>query len=208
MLDLPFKNHLYGRENVPKPNRKKWIFLLIVLAIAYFWWSKQKRTPPTSPGEVKDLPKVTDQVPQGAAVSGEILVEMAQESSPADVAAVEKDLNLKLIPASNEPADLERIYTVQVAPEAVASTLRALRQHAKVASAEQNLIYALPQMVGGGSEEEAALAAKPTGNEDPGKRPFPDDPRFAEQWHLRQIHMPTAWTMGQGKGAIVAILDT
>jgi serine protease len=46
----------------------------------------------------------------------------------------------------------------------------------------------------------AADAAKPS--------PFPNDTCFRYQWHLRQIGMPDAWKLGQGKGAVVAVIDT
>jgi serine protease len=37
---------------------------------------------------------------------------------------------------------------------------------------------------------------------------FPDDPCFRYQWHLRQIGMPAAWKLGQGRGVVVAVIDT
>ena len=37
---------------------------------------------------------------------------------------------------------------------------------------------------------------------------FPNDACFRYQWHLRQIGLPQAWKMGQGKGVIVAVIDT
>lgn len=44
------------------------------------------------------------------------------------------------------------------------------------------------------------------------KRPapgFPNDPLYAKQWNLRQIHAPAAWAAGAtGRGAVIAILDT
>jgi len=46
----------------------------------------------------------------------------------------------------------------------------------------------------------AADAAKPS--------PFPNDTCFRYQWHLRQIGLPDAWQLGQGKGAVVAVIDT
>src|SRR5207248_2405847 len=36
----------------------------------------------------------------------------------------------------------------------------------------------------------------------------PNDPCFRYQWHLRQVGMPEAWKLGQGKGVIVAVIDT
>ncbi len=46
----------------------------------------------------------------------------------------------------------------------------------------------------------AATAAKPAD--------FPNDTCFRYQWHLRQIGLPEAWKLGQGKGVIVAVIDT
>ncbi len=37
---------------------------------------------------------------------------------------------------------------------------------------------------------------------------FPNDACFKYQWHLRQIGMPAAWKQGNGKGAVVAVIDT
>ena len=37
---------------------------------------------------------------------------------------------------------------------------------------------------------------------------FPNDACYKYQWHLRQIGMPAAWKQGNGKGAVVAVIDT
>jgi serine protease len=37
---------------------------------------------------------------------------------------------------------------------------------------------------------------------------FPNDACYKYQWHLRQIGMPDAWKRGNGKGVIVAVIDT
>ena len=37
---------------------------------------------------------------------------------------------------------------------------------------------------------------------------FPNDACFKYQWHLRQIGMPEAWKRGNGKGVVVAVIDT
>ena len=42
----------------------------------------------------------------------------------------------------------------------------------------------------------------------PTAKGFPNDACFKYQWHLRQIGMPGAWKQGNGKGAIVAVIDT
>lgn len=36
----------------------------------------------------------------------------------------------------------------------------------------------------------------------------PNDPRFGEQWHMRQIHAPEAWDVTRGRGVVVAVIDT
>jgi len=37
---------------------------------------------------------------------------------------------------------------------------------------------------------------------------FPNDACYKYQWHLRQIGMPDAWKRGNGKGVVVAVIDT
>jgi serine protease len=37
---------------------------------------------------------------------------------------------------------------------------------------------------------------------------FPNDPLYKHQWHLRQIGAPEAWKLADGKGVIVAVIDT
>lgn len=36
----------------------------------------------------------------------------------------------------------------------------------------------------------------------------PNDPRYPEQWNLKMIHAPEAWDRANGKGVIVAVIDT
>jgi serine protease len=52
---------------------------------------------------------------------------------------------------------------------------------------------------------EAECGAK-VGSDDTGS--FPNDACYKYQWHLRQIGMPAAWKQGNGKGAVVAVIDT
>ena len=37
---------------------------------------------------------------------------------------------------------------------------------------------------------------------------FPNDACYKYQWHMRQIGMPDAWKLGNGKGVVVAVIDT
>jgi serine protease len=50
-------------------------------------------------------------------------------------------------------------------------------------------------------EAECQTAAAPGGS-------FPNDACFKYQWHMRQIGMTDAWKRGNGKGVIVAVIDT
>jgi len=36
----------------------------------------------------------------------------------------------------------------------------------------------------------------------------PTTPCFRYQWHLQQIGLPAAWKLGQGRGVVVAVIDT
>lgn len=36
----------------------------------------------------------------------------------------------------------------------------------------------------------------------------PNDPRFGEQWHMRQIRADRAWDITRGRGVVVAVIDT
>ena len=37
---------------------------------------------------------------------------------------------------------------------------------------------------------------------------FPNDACYKYQWHMRQLGMPDAWKRGNGKGVVVAVIDT
>src|SRR6186997_443561 len=36
----------------------------------------------------------------------------------------------------------------------------------------------------------------------------PDDPLFAKQWALQQLHAPAAWNTSTGAGQVIAIVDS
>ena len=65
-------------------------------------------------------------------------------------------------------------------------------------------------------DEAEAMRALGRGRVDGGRMPgrrapgsgFPNDACFKYQWHLRQLGMPDAWKRGNGKGVIVAVIDT
>lgn len=54
--------------------------------------------------------------------------------------------------------------------------------------------------------EDAATAANPTPSAVVAGAP--NDPRFAEQWNLRQANFPEAWQYATGRGITVAVIDS
>jgi serine protease len=79
------------------------------------------------------------------------------------------------------------------------ATMHRLGEDPRVEVAEPNYVYGIEPW------EESAAPVEPADGK-PGA--FPNDPLFKSQWHLTMIDMPAAWRRGQGKGAVVAIIDT
>ena len=110
------------------------------------------------------------------------------------------------VPISDYSAK-DRLYRINFASAGAAAAAAAkLARDPDVESVDPDVQATLPPDeigVRGGSSMEvecSASAAKPS--EDP------NDPCFRYQWHLRQIGLPGAWKMGQGKGVVVAVIDT
>jgi serine protease len=111
------------------------------------------------------------------------------------------------IPISNY-SSTDRLYRIDFdsADEAAAAAAR-LARDPNVESVDYDVQATIPAdeaaVAGGASMEsecKAAGAAKPS--------EFPNDPCFRYQWHLRQVGLPAAWKLGQGKGVTVAVIDT
>jgi serine protease len=105
----------------------------------------------------------------------------------------------------------DRMYRVEFsnATEAAAALAR-LSHDPSVESADYESFAAIPPgedaqelaapLDGGGMEGECGGGA-------PGSA-FPNDACYKYQWHMRQLGMPDAWKRGNGKGVIVAVIDT
>ncbi|HEY8924036.1 MAG TPA: S8 family peptidase [Polyangia bacterium] len=57
-------------------------------------------------------------------------------------------------------------------------------------------------------QEECGATSAAAAPAEPSRQGFPSDPCYRYQWHLRQVGLPTAWKLGQGEGAVVAVIDT
>lgn len=75
------------------------------------------------------------------------------------------------------------VREIQVAPQAVQAVARALANNPAIKFAEPDYLVELSQTI-------------------------PNDSHYNNAWHLPKINTPTAWTVSQGNGIVVAVLDT
>jgi serine protease len=131
-----------------------------------------------------------------------LVVDFEDELSDAEIDAMEKELGLDLI----ESSDLEEIgnrYLLRGDAETLAKarkTLEAL-DHV-IESIEPNVYLSLfdidPELAESGPLPEDA----------PERGTKPDDPLYKHQWHFDMVHAEDGWKRAQGKGVVVAVLDT
>jgi serine protease len=126
----------------------------------------------------------------------DILVDLKDNASAQQIAAIERDLGIDLVLVSDESAD-EQFYRAHVDPSRRDQILAALSARPEVEIAEPDATYSL--LPG----EEIAVS-----REDITWKGYPNDPLYPKQWHMRQIGMPEAWKLADGNGVTVAVLDT
>jgi serine protease len=118
----------------------------------------------------------------------------------------------------------DRLYRVTFGSEAEARQARArLRHDPRVESADFDALATIPAdeaaqeaaATDGSMEARSMQAECATKTARPGAddatashQGFPSDPCYRYQWHLRQAGLPAAWKLGQGEGAVVAVIDT
>ena len=115
------------------------------------------------------------------------------------------------IPISDYSAK-DRLYRIDFATADEAAAAKAKLAHdPSVESVDFESFASIPP-------DEEAQEERPTRGDrlDGGRVPggaaaggaFPNDACYKYQWHLRQIGMPDAWKRGNGKGVVVAVIDT
>jgi serine protease len=114
-------------------------------------------------------------------VPGEIVLDLRDDASPEQVADLERRYDIRL-QENSEPARAARLMEADVSPEQESALLERL--------AGEPLVEAV-------APERLATAFWK-----------PNDPRYSEQWNLRQIGMERAWETTRGRGAVVAVIDT
>nr|HEX4315752.1 S8 family serine peptidase [Kofleriaceae bacterium] len=171
------------------------LWTLVIIAILLIWWFFR-------PG--KDVEKVAQDVDQrdvaAATMPDEIVVDLKDDVTPQQISQLETDLDIKLTLDSDQ-AKSEELFVAKVDPARRDAVLDALAKRPEVEIAEPDAqVQVAPDEV---ADEQAA-----TPDVSPAQPGFPNDPRYPEQWHLKQIGMPEAWKLADGNGITVAVLDT
>jgi serine protease len=173
------------------------ILFALVAATTWAWWPASKN---------HDGIPSTDELAEAQRASPvTLLVDFRDDISASALAAngyVEE-------PISRFSAQ-DRLYRIRFQTEQEAeAAFRRLREDPTVESVDYDAqVHLFP-----GEEVQAAGPVESPECGQDGKagattRGFPNDPCFRYQWNLRQVGLPGAWKLGQGKGAVVAVIDT
>ena len=136
--------------------------------------------PPQGPAAPLFAPELSD-MPEG--FPGDIVVDLRDDASPGDIAAVEREYGVDLVAASDFSDAVDKLELARVEPSRVAALLERLRGDARVEVAEPLRVLW------------ASFA--------------PNDPLYeSKQWHLRHVGAERAWSYGCGAGVTVAVVDT
>ncbi len=172
---------------------KNILWLLVLLMVLAAWWFLRGR-------DDEGASKAQVDADRAAAVgvdADEILVNLKDDVTDADVASIDRDLGIHLQLVSHESLD-ERFYRAHVDPARRDAILAKLSARSDVEIAEPDATVKLSP------GEEAYKVAEPA----PNWEGFPNDPLYTKQWHMRQIKMPAAWKLADGDGVTVAVIDT
>jgi serine protease len=126
-----------------------------------------------------------------------LLVDLADGMDEDDIDALADELGLELERAFDVYAGNRIVLRGDAAT--LARATRLLEGHDDVESVEPNVFMSLNHP---GHDHEAfdvGDIARPT---------KPNDPMYKSQWHFDMVHAEEAWTRANGKGVIVAVLDT
>lgn len=143
--------------------------------------------------------------------TGAIVVDLDDDASAADLADLGARVDRAIAPfdwpdaAAALGATLERdaqLHRFTPPPSEIADVLAALAGDPRVEAVEREGVWALPAGERAVAIPHAALPA-------PARGPFrPNDPYYKFQWHMDRIGMSSAWPLGRGRGAVVAVIDT
>jgi serine protease len=167
-----------------------WLFLLIAVVIAWWFLRGQCATDSTAA-----TPSAEAAALAAGADPDDILVDLKDDATPAQIERIERELGIDLVLVSNESLD-EQFYKAHVDAAKAGAILAALGTRPEVELAEHDAQVTLSPM---------EVVVAPPSTADAG---FPNDPKYRHQWHLKQIGMPEAWKLADGNGTVVAVIDT
>jgi serine protease len=179
-------------EQAPKRSRSSWTWLLVLVAIVVAWWWFRG-----SHGAKHAEINADDPAAQAAIDPSDVLIDLKDDATPAQVSAIERDLGIQMQLVDRVEGAKTQLYRARVEPSHSKAIVAALAMRPEVEIAEPDSIVQLDP-----SEAKATMAVEPT------HEGFPNDPLYPKQWNMRQIGMPEAWKLAQGNGVIVAVLDT
>ncbi len=165
-----------------------WLLVLILVFVAWWYFRPSEDTAATADEIAADRAAGIDTDPD------DILVDLVDDASASDIAAIEREFGISLTLVSDQSRD-ERFYRAHVDPLRRDALVAALSRHPQVELAEPDAyVFVSP------GEGFAAPDAQHQG--------FPNDPKYKYQWHLDQIDMKGAWPLADGEGVVVAVIDT
>jgi serine protease len=167
-----------------------WLFLLIAVVIAWWFLRGQCATDSTAA-----IPSAEAAALAAGADPDDILVDLKDDATPAQIERIEREFGIDLVLVSNESLD-EQFYKAHVDAAKAGAILAALGKRPEVELAEHDAQVTLSPM---------EVVVAPPSTADAG---FPNDPKYRHQWHLKQIGMPEAWKLADGNGTVVAVIDT
>jgi serine protease len=115
-------------------------------------------------------------------VAGEIAIDMRDDASAADLAALGAQYGLSLRPNSSWSWAHDKIEVADVDPSLEGALVSALSADPRVEHAEPMALYQTTFV--------------------------PDDPLYEKQWHLQRVGAEAAWSYSCGQGVTVAVIDT
>src|SRR5688572_2596778 len=118
----------------PEGSRKRgnlfWLLVILAVVLVWWWWKSPKDNGTSSNAAV-----ATDPAALADADPDDILVDLRDRASDADVARLEAELGIDLVLISDQSAD-ERLYRAHVAPDRRDAILAELSRRPDVEIAE------------------------------------------------------------------------
>jgi serine protease len=138
-----------------------------------------------------------------------LIVDFRDDISQAALAAT----GYQEVPLSDYSA-VDGMYEIDFADADAAADARAkLQRDPDVESVDYDAVATIPpdeemQELDADAHSDGSMEAECAAGSGGDGKTFPNDACFKYQWHMQAIRMPAAWKQGNGKGAVVAVIDT